>query len=255
MAKQYFTKSQKHRCQNKAPAFERAYHIADAHNRIEMPVAAAKAFGDIDFLILNGNILNHSGNHDLRGNFAKRFADYTPSQNRNTYYTFRLGSIWGLLLGCGEDKADFHEEYGYTVACHPFRERQTEFIKSVIDNADKEYLADGVKTRIVISHNPFTEEFSQPFNIEKDICSKWAKLLKETIKTHVMICGHTHKVGILYPKNGDTYIIRPCPIVIGSQPESDRFIGCGYIFHDNEIQVVFTDSLGNKISTDTIKAA
>lgn len=34
----------------------RAYHIADAHCLTDEPVRAAKAYGDIDFLILNGDI-------------------------------------------------------------------------------------------------------------------------------------------------------------------------------------------------------
>ena len=108
----------------------RAFHISDAHNRIEEPIRAAHTFGDIDFLIFNGDVLDHSGdptkfdniyilcdrllggskpavfsrgNHDLRGNYAEKFAEYTPNSNGNTYYTFRLGGIWGLLLDCGED--------------------------------------------------------------------------------------------------------------------------------------------------------
>ena len=71
-------------------------------------MAAAKAFGDIDFLILNGDILDHSGdpskfaniyiicseitggnipvvfsrgNHDLRGNYAEKFADYIENKD------------------------------------------------------------------------------------------------------------------------------------------------------------------------------
>ena len=258
----------------------RAYHLSDTHNRIAEPVAAAKAFGDIDFLILNGDILDHSGdpskfaniyiicseitggnipvvfsrgNHDLRGNYAEKFADYTPSQNRNTYYSFRIGSIWGILLDCGEDKRDINPEYGYTVACHPFRLRQTEYLKSIIANADKEYNAPDVKTRVVISHNPFTEEHPAPFNIEKDIFTDWAILLKEHIKPDVMICGHTHRMSVLYPNSDDNYIKRPCPVVVGSEPRQDCFIGCGYIFGDDKIEVVFTDNLGNTISTETLK--
>ena len=38
------------------------YHIADAHNRVEQPVAAGRYFGDdLDLLVLNGDIPNHSG--------------------------------------------------------------------------------------------------------------------------------------------------------------------------------------------------
>ena len=39
----------------------RFYHIADAHNMVDEPVASARAFGDIDFLVLNGDLPNHSG--------------------------------------------------------------------------------------------------------------------------------------------------------------------------------------------------
>ena len=38
------------------------YHISDAHNLVEEPVAAGRYFGDeIDLLVLNGDIPNHSG--------------------------------------------------------------------------------------------------------------------------------------------------------------------------------------------------
>jgi hypothetical protein len=143
----------------------RAYHISDAHNRIDGPVAAARAFGEFDFLILNGDIIDHSGdpskfdniyricaeltggskpvvfsrgNHDMRGNYAEKFAEYTPNCNGNTYYTFRLGPIWGILMDCGEDKMDACEEYGHTVACHAFRRRQTAFLKRVIADCKNE---------------------------------------------------------------------------------------------------------------------
>ena len=103
----------------------RAYHIADAHNNIEEPIKAAETFGDIDFLILNGDVIEDSsypanimniyeicsrltkgerpvifsrGNHDLRGNFAEKFADYTTTRKGDTYYSFSIGSIWGILL-------------------------------------------------------------------------------------------------------------------------------------------------------------
>lgn len=178
----------------------RIYHIADAHNRIDQPVAAAKAFGRIDLLILNGDVIDHSGapekfdniyeicaritngavpvvfsrgNHDMRGQFAEKFIDYTPHQTGNTYYTFRLGRIWGIVLDCGEDKKERCAEYGHTVACHCFRERQTAFLESVIENADKEYQAPGVKTRLVIAHNPFSMKKERPFDIEEKLFSHW----------------------------------------------------------------------------------
>ena len=257
----------------------RVYHLSDTHNQIERPVKAAKTFGNIDLLILNGDIIDHSGdpekfaniyeicslitkgtipvvfsrgNHDLRGNFAEKFADYTPSQYRNTYYTFRLGSVWGLILDCGEDKDDTHEEYGFTVACHPFRERQTEYMKGIIENAQREYAATDVKTRLVISHNPFTQQLEDPFNIEENIYREWASLLKEYIKPDLMICGHTHIHGINYVGCQNDHLGQPCTMVVASEPQLDRFIGGGFIINDNQIEVVFTDSEGDIVSREVL---
>jgi len=257
----------------------RAYHISDAHNQIDGPVNAAKTFGSIDFLILNGDIIDHSGspekfsniyeicakltkgsipvifsrgNHDMRGNFAEKFADYTPSQHGNTYYTFKLGTIWDMLLDCGEDKRDGSKEYGFTVACHAFRERQTAYIREVIKNAQTEYAAPNVKTRLVIAHNPFTQQFASPFDIEEDIYREWASLLKEHIKPDLMICGHTHKYGINYVGGKHDHLGQPCTVVIGAEPQKERFIGCGFIFNNDTIEIVFTDSTGNTLLSKII---
>lgn len=251
----------------------RAYHIADAHNSIDLPVKAAECFGDIDFIILNGDIIDHSGdaekfaniyeicsrltngnipvvfsrgNHDMRGNYAEKFAELTPNRFGNTYYTFRLGSIWGIVLDCGEDKDDSHAEYGYTVACHDFREAQTDFIHSVIDDSKHEYAADGVKTRLVIAHNPFSMRLEPPFDIEEDIYREWCSLLKENIHPDLMICGHTHKCGIHYAGGEADSYGQPCKLVIGAETRSDNFIGCGFVINGSRIEAVFTGSNGSQ---------
>lgn len=256
----------------------RAYHISDAHNRIEQPVRAAKAFGKIDFLILNGDVIDHSGdpskfdnvyeiccqltggnipvvfsrgNHDMRGNFAEKFAEYTPNHLGNTYYTFRLGSIWGIVLDCGEDKNDTSSEYGFTVSCHAFRERQTSFLNSVIKNAKNTYNAQGVNKRVVIAHNPFTHQLQPPFNIETEIFSQWGRLLKENVKPDVMVCGHLHCTKIFIPGDETDHLGHPCKIVIGADIKSDRYIGCGYEFGE-ETTVTFTDSNGQTLEKHTI---
>ena len=130
----------------------------------------AKAYGKIDFLILNGDLPNHSGdisnfttihriaseitggeipvvfsrgNHDMRGIYAENIAEHTPTDHGNSYYTFRLGGVWGLVLDCAEDKNDDHPEYGNCNCCHAFRREQTKFIESVIKNAaDAEVVAE-----------------------------------------------------------------------------------------------------------------
>ena len=247
----------------------RAYHIADAHNRIESPIKAAKAFGAIDFLILNGDLPDSSsslknienvyilageitggnipvifsrGNHDMRGICAENFADCTPTDNGKSYFTFSLGNIWGIVLDCAEDKPDSHEEYGFTVACHSFREAQTDFIKNIVSK--KPYEADGIEKRVVIVHNPFTDKKKAPFDIEGEIYAEWSRLLKEYVKPDVMICGHKHICGVFPVGDILDYYGQPCTIVVGAKPEGEKFTGCGYVFSDDGIKVSFTSSTG-----------
>lgn len=251
-----------------------AYHISDAHNAVDGPVAAAKFFeaeaGRIDLLILNGDIPNDSGkveyfdniykiiegitggeipvvfsrgNHDTRGVFAEKIADHTPTDGGNSYFTFRLGSLWGMVLDCGEDKVDSHPEYGNTVCCHEFRKRQTKFIENVIKNASSEYEAKGVLHKVIISHVPFYRTFPEPFNIEGDIYTEWCRLIGEHIKPEIMIHGHEHILAFDMP--GDEADVRglPCPGVIASvsEYENSDFIGAGFVFSISEIDIEFTD--------------
>ncbi len=249
----------------------RAYHISDAHNLIDPPVKAAETFGAIDFLILNGDVLDHSGdpskfdniyeiasrltggelpvvfsrgNHDLRGNYAERFAEYTPNENGKTYYTFRLGGIYGILLDCGEDKRDDSTEYGGTICCHDFRMRETEYLKALTQGA--EYDAESVEHKVVISHVPFTHKMNPPFDIEEELYREWARLLRDDIKPEVMICGHIHCTEVW--REGcerDTYG-QACPVVIGGdiKYQENYFVGCGYEFSEDGTEVTFTDSNG-----------
>ncbi len=246
----------------------RIYHVADTHNKVSEPCAAAERFGDIDLLVMNGDIPNHSGeiayfdtiyeiadkithgaipiifargNHDLRGYFAEQIADHTPNQNGNTYYSTRVGNIWALVLDCGEDKDDSHAEYGLTVACHPFRERQTEYIKQIIQNAESEYAAEGVEHRLIICHNPFTYQLAEPFNIEKEIYSEWARLIKESIHPELMLCGHLHRTFIGEVGGENDHLGQPCRVVVGSNIGEDFHVGCGIVLREN-ISIEFFSS-------------
>ncbi len=257
----------------------RAYHISDTHNNSVSPPIAASVFGNIDFLIMNGDIPDHSGamencitiykiasavtrgeipivfsrgNHDMRGVLAEKFSELTPTDNGNSYYTFRLGNIWGMVLDCAEDKPDSHEEYGYTVCCHAFRKRQTAFIKRII--ASGEHLAEGIRHRVVIAHNPFTHQLKPPFDIEKETYTEWARLLEDEIKPHAMICGHLHK--LIISKKGSEYdtLGQPCTVVVGADinHKTGFWAGCGFDFEEDGIYATFTDSNGEKTNREKL---
>lgn len=248
----------------------RCFHVADAHNRIEEVVRAAQNYGDIDFLIMNGDVPEDSskienfdtiygiasqithgqfpvifarGNHDLRGIYAERLIDYCPHENGRSYYTFRVGNIWGIVLDCGEDKDDGGIEYGNTICCHAFRERETEFLNQVI--TQKEYEEEGIDYKIIIVHNPFTQQLEFPFNIEEELYRHWALLLKKHINPDVLICGHLHRLEVHTPVCNEDHLGQPCPVIIGAKPGEDYFAGAGILFDDKGIHVTFVDSDGN----------
>ncbi len=251
-----------------------AYHIADAHNMIEQPVACAERFrvemGKIDFLILNGDVPEDSGaiknfdtiyeivsritkgeipvifsrgNHDTRGIYAEQIAEYTPCENGNSFFTFQIGNIWGVVLDCGEDKPDTNKEYGNMVACSSFRKRETAFLEELSERN----ICGSVDHKIVIAHNPFTRRYPEPFNIEEDTFTYWCKILKEKIKPQIMICGHIHRFSVDMPGCKNDAFGQPCPVVVGSEVNKQKkhFAGSGFVFEKDKIKVIFNDS--NKI--------
>jgi len=257
------------------------YHISDTHTLIDEPVRCGSYFGEeLDLLILNGDISDYSesedsyaiiyklagsitngtipcvfsrGNHDTRGIFAENMSDYTPTRGGLSYYTFRLGGLWGLVLDTGEDKPDDGDEYGGTVCFGDFKVAETEYLKNVISEGD--FNSPDIKHRLIIAHIPFTRNFRSPFNIDVEMFTEWARLIREHIQPSLMLCGHKHTneinpVGGEFDQRG-----QPCPVIIGSTPLHDKerpnFIGCAVTLDADRARVVFNDSYG-KILRDEI---
>lgn len=259
----------------------RLYHISDTHNKIETPIKAA-LYKEFDLLILNGDVPEDSrkiehfdtiyyicgevtkgeipivfsrGNHDLRGVCAENLSEYTPCNNGKSYYTFKLGPLWGVVMDCGEDKPDDHVEYGYTVCCEAFRREVTRFLEKVVK--EEEYKDESIKYKMVICHVPFFEKFREPYNIDEDLHDYWTKLLRENIKPDIMFAGHHHLNEIRHIGCIHDYHNQPCPSVIGSNPclklqkeeGVDKFIGCYTELKGKEAYVEFNDSNNEIFST------
>ena len=256
----------------------RLYHIADTHGKIDEAINAARGYykDGLDLLILNGDIASFNasvedicvaykiasgitegqcpcifsrGNHDLRGSFAEHLAEYTPTYMGLTYYTFRLGDLWGLVLDCAEDKNDGNKEYGHTICCHDYRLAETEFLKKVLKA--KKFAAKGIKYRLVISHVPFTIrnfESGGIFDIENEIYDCWTTLLNE-ISPDLQLCGHLHVCRTSLPKSEGGSRHQKFPIVIGAKPNTLRgesgYSGTALIFDNGKISANFTDNFGS----------
>ena len=211
------------------------FQFADTHARVRTPLELYEKCGDCDLILLNGDINEWSdkvehfytsyelagaaakgerpviysrGNHDTRGHSAELLADYIPTAfrdgRRETFYSFRQGALWGLVLDCGEDKYDHNVEYGGTIFFNAFRDRETRYLESLIANADKEYGAPGVRHRIAFCHVPFVEHFKFPFDVADEIYGKWAKLLGE-MGIELLLCGHMHTAYFIKPHDASRH--------------------------------------------------
>lgn len=256
-----------------------AYHIvnlADAHCLVDAPVASGSYFGDkLDLLVLNGDIPNHSGdinyfkaiyeiagritkgsvpcvfsrgNHDMRGIYAEQLADYTPTAAGKSYFTFRAGPLWGIVLDAGEDKVDTCDEYGRTVCCSAFRREEEVFIDKVLKAGDYKK----AKIRLIISHHPFAHQIRPPFDIEKELYARWCRKLRKLDAT-VWLTGHLHDC--FFERRGgehDTYGY-PCPLICSSKVnhvENEigmHVSGAVTITAKGEVAVKFVDQTGASI--------
>lgn len=256
------------------------YHISDTHSMIENPVATANFFGDdLDLLIMNGDIPNHCGeisqvmavfdlasritkgaipiafsrgNHDTRGGVALHYDDYTPTTKLcNTYYTFRIGKLWGIILDCGEDKVDDCESYGGLACFEPFRRVETEFVRSVVKNSDNEYEADGIEYRMVICHIPIDIEYNE---FEREVYTEWTSLINE-INPDVVLYGHCHKTYFVDGNVETRFGKLIPPAIVGADPRNGDFKGLALTLSKEGYLARFTDKEKNVLEERKISKA
>lgn len=264
------------------------YLMSDTHNLVDEPITAGRYFGEkLDLFILNGDIPNHSGeienleaiyeiagavtggecpsvfargNHDTRGLHAEELPLYTPTENGKTYFSFRVGPVWGLVLDCGEDKNDDHPEYGGTVCFHNFRLGETKFIEKVAESG--EHNADGIEYKLIICHNPFTYRHeNEIFAIEQELFSHWARVLRERIKPDLMLCGHLHTLEVSPIGGARDHLGQPCPVIISGAPQNIKklptqscgYTGCALTLSGRRARAVFNHNSGEIKLDETIE--
>ena len=263
----------------------RAVLLADTHSMVEEPCRAAQAAGEFDLLLLGGDIPAESkrlediraifeitgaltrgaipvvfarGNHDYRGKLATELIQFIGNRGGATWFTFRLGALWGIVLDCGEDKDDGDPEYGGLVDCHDMRLRQTAFLRKVTARAEEEYLAQGVATRMALCHIPFCTEAmgddGERFDIERGVYAEWTALLNG-MNLDLMLSGHTHALETVLPGGARARYGMNFPVLIGSKPvlpdprEPERraaFTGIRVEFGRDAIMVDTIDDRGRR---------
>ena len=253
------------------------YQVADSHGMVNGAIAAAKVFenkyGKTDLLVLNGDVIDHSGdvknftaiyeivsgitggeipvifsrgNHDTRGVYAEVFENYTPTRGGISYFSVKLPGLYALVLDCGEDKPDGNAEYGHTNCHEYFRREETKYLEHLAESG--EFRLQEGKRKLVLAHVPFSERFRHPFNIEEDTYTYWCRILKDEMKPDLMVAGHIHKSYISRPGCELDAFGQPCTVIVGSSPNTKArtYAGCGIVFDGDKTTVVFSDE--NKIT-------
>ena len=169
---------------------------------------------------------------------AERFTDHLPANGKKTYYPFKVGKFWGVILDCGEDKKDDCIVYGGTNRFHQFRLDELEYLKTLTPDGE---------IRFAISHicpSQTTETKGCGFDIERTVYRQWNRELKR-LGIQFMVCGHIHRTYLL-PKNSDKCLIpNPYPVIVGSAnfgEQVEDIWGTAITVNADRLDVRFTDS-------------
>jgi hypothetical protein len=131
------------------------------------------------------------GNHELRGKDAVRWMDYFSTPTNTSYYSFRIGKFFFVVLDACEDKPDTDIEYSGIVASKPYMERQEKWLKEVLSSEE----CRSAEVRIVFCHiPPETNGWYGP----AQMCRLLVPHLNEA-GIDAMFSGHIHRWRVAEP--------------------------------------------------------
>jgi len=134
------------------------------------------------------------GNHETRGDFARKLFDIYPHSSGRYYYSFSHGGVYFMVLDSGEDKPDDHPDYRGLAAFENYLAEQAKWIEQELKSSD----AKSARYRIVFSHRPVYVSYVVPLEGRASMHSLaalsklWAPLFVKG-NVDLVISGHTHR--------------------------------------------------------------
>ncbi|WP_343702143.1 FN3 domain-containing metallophosphoesterase family protein [Chitinophaga sp.] len=175
------------------------------------------------------------GNHETRGEFASRFANYFPTETGKLYYLVRTGPVCFVVLDTGEDKPDSDIEYSGIADFDEYRTQQAAWLKEALQRPEYKE----APYKVVIAHIP-------PFggwHGEKEVAEKFVPLLNAA-GAQIMLCGHLHRNVKKTPEPGAWNF----PILVNSNMSIIKAKADA-----SQLQIEVFDLEGKKIDAVTIK--
>lgn len=175
------------------------------------------------------------GNHETRGPFSVRFADYFPTTTNNLYYTFRQGPVQFIVLDGGEDKPDSDIEYSELSQYDTYRTKQQQWLEKIVETPEyKDALY-----RVVVIHIP---PLGSTWHGTLDLQRKFLPILNKS-DVDIMLCGHTHRYEYIEPNNIATF-----PILIN---DNETYLDVKA--NSQELRLLVRDPEGKEIHQHIIK--
>lgn len=126
------------------------------------------------------------GNHENRGSASPCFLDYFPTPTGETYYAFRQGPVFFLMLDGGEDKPDSDIRYYGLAATDAYRHQEAEWLRRVVESdAYRE-----APLHVVFLH--MVPGGKESWYGEQELRRLFVPILNEA-DIDVMLCGHYHR--------------------------------------------------------------
>jgi predicted phosphodiesterase len=250
--------------------------LNDIHEQNEVLVSLVKLAQSqpFDLVFLNGDILGHiedrqqiidhvlspcaelfarqtpfiyvRGNHETRGRFARRLADYIALPEDRYYYSFDHGPIHFVIMDGGEDKRDTDQEYSGLVDFDRYRAVQRDWLAREIQSEAFRK----APFRVVVVHMP--PQPSERWHGPDDMYQTWRPLYNEG-KIDLMIAGHTHHYEIRPPVEGQC----DYPTIIGGAPQEGAAVVIRVDATTDHLGVTMTRDDGQiigKYAVDRVKA-
>lgn len=189
--------------------------VNDIHGKNDLQKALLGDVKDknLDFVFFNGDMANHMsseqqivddflktaietfasetpfffsrGNHETRGRFAYEYLKYFPTSTGETYYTFRDGPAYFIVLDGGEDKPDSDIEYHDLGDYDRYREEEARWLQGVVESDEFKQ----APFRIVLMHiTPVNDTWHGAMEAKR----LFVPILNRS-GIDLMLCGHTHR--------------------------------------------------------------
>ena len=193
------------------------FAMSDVHEAVDAAAASAKAAGELDFIVLLGDLVSmvetekdallandlaHKvtggeipviyarGNHEIKGEYAEQMHKYVGAKGTDFYYSVTLGDdVFAVVLDMGEDHEDDWWEYYTTAKFDIYRQEQTEMLEEIL--ADGKY--EDYRYRLALCHIPLV--YVDKHGYFEEFRNDWTRLLNE-MDIDMALSGHKH---VLWP--------------------------------------------------------